>query len=144
MIQPDPSPYPAVAKFLSWVIPFREGAQVTDAQYQVLKNRNEWAHTLTCVLSLTGFVGGAFMPRWIRGPESVITGWDIAILFGLGTGLPIFFILLLGLAGRKRLWEFLVYYSLKYGCDARKLYLFFFSPFIVLGLLGTYFAYFQL
>ena len=84
------------------------------------------------------------MPLAVRGRPVEFTGWDIGVQFGLGVALPVVFILVAAASqGRQRLREFLVFYSLKYGMDARKLLLFGYTPIILLGLVSAYFSYFS-
>jgi len=117
---------------------------VSDEQYQLLKQRNRWLDRISQALCLLGIVGGVFLPLLLRGRPVEFTGWDVGIQFGLGVVLPVVYVVVVaGLQGRQRLREFLVFYSLKYGIDARKLFLFGYTPIMILGLVSAYFSYFN-
>jgi hypothetical protein len=117
---------------------------VAEEQYQILKRRNRWLDGISQALCLLGFIGGVLLPMAARGHPVEFVGWDLGVQFGLAIALPVFFILAVaGFRGKRRLREFLVFYSLKYGVDARKLFLFVYTPIILLGLFCAYFSYFN-
>lgn len=126
------------------LMPVDYGSAVSDEQYRYLKERNRWFDGVSQALCVLGIVGGALLPIVVRGRPVEFTGWDIGVPFGLGVALPVAYILIaVGCQGRQRLREFFVFYSLKYGIDARKLFLFGYTPIILLGLISAYFAYFN-
>jgi hypothetical protein len=126
------------------LMPADYAGAVSDEQYQLLKRRNQLLEGVSQALCIGGLIGGVFLPLAIRGRPLQFTGWDFGVMFGLGVALPTFFILLATtLQGSQRLREFLVFYSLKYGMDARKLFLFGYTPIILFGFVCAYFSYFD-
>lgn len=129
---------------LGRLMPVEYASAVSDEQYQLLKQRNRWIEGISQALCLLGIVGGIFLPMAVRGRSVEFTGWDIGVQFGLGVALPVIYILLATVSqSRERLREFLVFYSLKYGVDARRLFLFGYTPIILFGFVSAYFSYFN-
>lgn len=146
-MKPERSGHPLVDLFIRGVgrlMPADYASAVTADQYQLLKRRNRLLDGISQALCIGGFIGGVLLPLAVRGRPLQLTGWDVGVQFGLAVALPTLFILLAtALQGGQRLREFLVFYSLKYGVDARKLFWFFYTPIILLGLVCVYFSYFR-
>lgn len=133
-----------VTRGVGRLMPVDYASAVSDEQYQQLKKRNRWIDGVSQALCVLGIVGGALLPITLRGRHVEFTGWDIGVQFGLGVALPVAYILIVAACqGRHWLREFFVFYSLKYGVDARKLFLFGYTPIILLGLVSAYFSYFS-
>ena len=130
----------AIARWLPPVDP----ASVSEEDFQNLKARNRGLDTIAQILCVAGIIGGGFLPLAVRGRPLQFKTPDLGVLFGLGVALPTFFILLIGvIRGKPRLLEFLTFYSIKYGIDARQLFLFIYIPVILLGMVCVWLSYFS-
>jgi len=145
MIKPDSSGDPLVdlvMRGIGCALPTEYASQVTPELYRNLKRRNVWLDAIAQLLCLAGLFGGIFLKLWIRGKPFQYRGWDFGVQIGLAVALPMTFILLIGVfRGRMRLREFLVFYSLKYGMDARKVFFWIYAPMVLFGIVCAYFSY---
>lgn len=124
------------------IMPVDSSSAGAREQYDLLKQRYRWIDRISGFLCLVGLAGGVFLPMAVRGRPVEFTGWDVGVQFGLGVFLPTIYILAAaGRKGKACLREFFRFYSLKYGLDARRLFLFFYAPVVCFGVVSACFAY---
>ena len=145
MIKPDSSGEPMVnllMRGLGRVLPTDYANKISPELYQNLKRRNAGLDRIAQGLCIAGLVGGLLVPLWVRGRPLQIKAWDIGVQFGMAVALPVAFVLLMTVfRGKMRFREYLLFYSAKYGMDARKLFLFVYGPMVLLGFVCAYFSY---
>jgi len=120
-----------------WPVPTADQAS-TDL-YDQLTARNQWVNTVAELLCLMGVILGVALPIWAK---RAVNGWDVAVLFGLATALPLLWIVAATAArGRTRRKDFWRWYSLRYGVDSTQVVRWVYVPLIALGLIGALKAY---
>lgn len=74
--------------------------------------------------------------------KPTVSGWDVLVMFGLATALPILFVIVMTVyLGDGRLREFLLYYSLKHGYHWLGVMCVLYVPLLLAGALGAYMSY---
>lgn len=145
-MKPESSEDPLIAvisRALGRWLPPVDTKSMPEWNFKQLKRRNRALDAMTQILCVAGLAAGVFLPLAVRGHPLRFKTVDIGVLLGLGVALPTILILLVAaFQGKPRFLDFLTFYTIKYGVDARKLFLFIYIPMILQGIVCAGVSYF--